>query len=117
MNKEKHYILDAEDIYGLSVVSNPASKVKGLLFSEDSKDKTPIELMQFNVMSANELKHSVSGVFFPADKKIERIDEHGEKYYVSMTKERVFKMLEKYLRKGGSCITVEHGNEEYRYLS
>ena len=116
MNKEKHYILDDEDIYELSLVSNPASKAKGLLFSEDGNDKTPIELMKFNVMNANELKHSVSGVFFPADKKIERIDENGEKYYVSMTKEGVFKMLEKYLRKGGSCITVEHGNEEYRYF-
>ena len=116
MNKEKHYILDDEDIYELSLVSNPASKAKGLLFSEDNKDKTPIELMKFSVMSANELKHSVSGVFFPADKKIERIDENGQSYYVSMTKEGVFKMLEKYLRKGGSCVTVEHGNEEYRYF-
>lgn len=117
MNKIKEFELDANAIFELSVVDNPASKAKGLFFSATSKDNTEKQdKMTFNVMNADATEHTVSGVFFPADKKIERYDENGNLYLVSMTKEAVFSMFKKYLRQGGSYITVEHNDSECKYF-
>lgn len=117
IKEDSKFKLDANDIFELSIVDNPASQAKGLYFSATTKDNTEKQdKLTFNVMNADTTKHTVSGVFFPVDKEIERYNENGTRYWVSMTKEAVFSMFEKYLRQGGSYITVEHNDSECRYF-
>lgn len=83
----------------ISVVEKPAIEVKGYAFS----DVVELEFKK------EEDKQIIVGPALIPNKKIKRVDEDGNMYYVFFSKETIEKMVEKFNRYGSNRkINVEH---------
>jgi hypothetical protein len=83
----------------ISVVENPAIEIKGFRFNE---------ILDFSFKKDGDKQIIVGPALIP-DKKIRRIDEDGNEYYVFFSKETISKMVEKFNRVGSNRkINFEH---------
>lgn len=90
---------DADEVFAISLVESPAIESNFVYFNKHS--------VQF--ASINDEKRLVMGPILVPDKKILRVDEMGQPYYVFFKPDTIKKLSEKYLEnKYVSNTTLEH---------
>lgn len=90
---------DADEVFAISLVESPAIESNFVYFNKQS--------VQF--ASINDEKRLVMGPILVPDKKILRVDEMGQPYYVFFKPETIKKLSEKYLEnKYTDQTTLEH---------
>ena len=96
-------IEDASDeIYAISLVSEPAIELDFIYFNKDE--------VKFSTI--NEEQRIVMGPILVPNKKILRIDGEGKPYYVFIKEETIKKLAQKYLQnKYQSEVTIEHNGK------
>lgn len=91
---------DVDGIKAVSLVSSPAVEVNFLCFNKE-------EVMKFSV--ADEEQHIITGPILIADKKILRLDEYGNPYYIVFQEDTIKAMCEKMLSTNMfNNIDIEH---------
>ena len=91
-------------IFQISLVDNPATEVKWIAFSKDSAASTPLK---FSIV--NEDEHKVLSVIMRADFPIYRIDENGNGFYITFSKETLYEASKRLLMNGfQNYVNVEH---------
>lgn len=93
-------------MFTISLVDKPAVESNFLCFKKDHK------IVNFRV--ENEEKRLISGVIMRADFPIYRINEYGEEYYITFSRETIAKMAEKWLSDGlQSNVNLQHNPNNY----
>lgn len=91
-------------IFTISLVDDPATEVKWVAFAKDAKASSPLK---FSVV--NEDEHRVLSVIMRADFPIYRIDENGNGYYITFSKETLYEASKRLLMNGfQNYVNVEH---------
>lgn len=97
---------DETGMFTISLVDKPAVESDFLFFNEDKK------IVNFKV--ENEEKHIVTGVVMRCDYPIYRINQYGEEYYLTFSKETIEKMVEKFLKEGlNNNVNLQHNPNNY----
>jgi hypothetical protein len=92
---------DSDEIYAISMVSEPAIESDWVYFD---KNKIKVEFAEIDTE-----KRLVMGAILIPDKKILRLQEDGTPYYVYLKPETIQKLSEKYLQsKYNDQVTIEH---------
>lgn len=89
-------------IYCVSLVDDPATQIKWLAFSKDQGAQ-----LKFSV--TNEEKHRVLSVIMVADTPIYRVNDRGEGFYITFSKDTLYEAARRLLRNGfQNYVNVEH---------
>ena len=97
---------DETGMFTISLVDKPAVESDFLFFNENKK------IVNFKV--ENEEKRIVTGVVMRCDYPIYRINQYGEEYYLTFSKETIEKMVEKWLSDGlQSNVNLQHNPNNY----
>jgi hypothetical protein len=92
----------ADEIYAISLVSEPAIEMDFVYFDKEE--------VKFSTI--NEEQRIVMGPILVPDKKILRIDGEGKPYYVFIKADTIKKLAQKYLQnKYQSEVTIEHNGK------
>lgn len=93
-------------MFTVSLVDSPAVESNFLCFKKDHK------IVNFRV--ENEEKRLISGVIMRCNFPIYRINEYGEEYYITFSRETIAKMAEKWLKEGlQSNVNLQHNPNNY----
>jgi len=96
---------DQTGIRLISIVDNPAIELKGVAFNENG----PVKEYKFK---AQEDKQIIVGPAMIPNMKIKRKDEDGNYYYNIFSKDTIYKLVQKFNRKGGNNrINVDHSKQ------
>ena len=92
-----------DEVFALSLVSNPAIQSNFVYFSADGQK----EVVKF--ATADEDQHTIVGPILIPDLKILRLKEDGTPYYVTFSKDTVKALAQKYIKDNkANNITLEH---------
>lgn len=93
---------DEDEVFALSLVSEPAIQQDFVYFGLDGK-----EVIKFASVDTD--KHTIVGPILIPNIKILRLKEDGTPYYVTFSKDTVQKLAQKYIKDNNSNnITLEH---------
>jgi len=93
---------DEDEVFALSLVSEPAIQQDFVYFGLDDK-----EVIKFASVDTD--KHTIVGPILIPNIKILRLKEDGTPYYVTFSKDTVQKLAQKYIKDNNSNnITLEH---------
>ena len=91
-------------IFTISLVDDPATEVKWVAFAKDAKASSPLK---FSIVDEDE--HKVLSVIMRADFPIYRVDENGEGFYITFSKETLYEAAKRLLMNGfQNYVNVEH---------
>ena len=97
---------DETGMFTISLVDEPAVESDFLFFNKDKK--------ALNFKVENEEKRIVTGVVMRCDYPIYRINQYGEEYYITFSKETIEKMVEKFLKEGlNNNVNLQHNPNNY----
>jgi hypothetical protein len=96
-------INDAEDeVFAVSFVADPAIERDFVYMSKEGKQEVKFK-------SIDDEKHLVAGPLLIPDKKILRMDENNQPYYVYFTADTISQLEQKYMmKKYNDSVTYEH---------
>lgn len=98
---------DALGIYAISLTSNPATKVAWFAFSNQE------ETIKCSIIDDG-YEHKILTPIARANYPILRIDDKGNKFYVTFSKETINKMAQKFLKEGfQGQINIEHEENSF----
>ena len=93
-------------MFTISLVDKPAVESNFLCFKKDHK------IVNFRV--ENEEKRLISGVIMRCNFPIYRINEYGDEYYITFSRETIALMAEKWLKEGlQSNVNLQHNPNNY----
>lgn len=91
-------------IFTVSLVDDPATSVKWIAFAKDAKASNPLK---FSII--DEKEHKVLSVIMRADYPIYRVDEQGNGFYITFSKETLYEASKRLLLNGfQNYVNVEH---------
>lgn len=91
-------------IFTVSLVDDPATSVKWIAFAKDAKASNPLK---FSIV--DEKEHKVLSVIMRADFPIYRVDEQGNGFYITFSKETLYEASKRLLLNGfQNYVNVEH---------
>ena len=91
-------------IFQVSLVEFPATECKWIAFAKDNAASNPLK---FSII--NEEEHKVLSVIMRADFPIYRIDENGNGFYITFSKETLYEASKRLLMNGfQNYVNVEH---------
>lgn len=91
-------------IFTVSLVEHPATECKWIAFSKDNKVTDPLK---FSII--DEKEHKVLSVIMRADFPIYRIDESGNGFYITFSKEVLYEASKRLLYNGfQNLVNAEH---------
>lgn len=91
-------------IFTVSLVDDPATSVKWIAFAKDAKASNPLK---FSII--DEKEHKVLSVIMRADFPIYRVDEQGNGFYITFSKETLYEASKRLLLNGfQNYVNVEH---------
>lgn len=93
---------DEDEVFALSLVSEPAIMSNFVYFNKDGK-------MEIRFATADADQHTIVGPILIPDLKIIRLKDDGTPYYVTFTKDTVKRIAQKYIKdNNANNITLEH---------
>lgn len=91
-------------IFTVSLVEHPATELSWVAFSKDNAATKPLK---FSI--TDEEQHRVLSVIMRADFPIYRIDENGNGFYITFSKETLYEAAKRFMYNGfQNCVNVEH---------
>ena len=91
-------------IFTVSLVGDPATECKWIAFAKDAKASNPLK---FSII--DEEQHKVLSVIMRADFPIYRVDEQGNGFYITFSKETLYEAAKRLLMNGfQNYVNVEH---------
>ena len=91
-------------IFTVSLVEHPATELSWVAFSKDNAATKPLK---FSI--TDEEQHRVLSVIMRADFPIYRVDENGNGFYITFSKETLYEAAKRFMYNGfQNCVNVEH---------
>ena len=98
-------------IFTVSLVGEPATECKWIAFAKDAKASNPLK---FSII--DEEQHKVLSVIMRADFPIYRVDENGNGFYITFSKETLYEAAKRLLMNGfQNYVNVEHISSSVLY--
>lgn len=95
-------VADESEIYGMSVVQDPANEQSFVMFSKDEPKK-------FIACFESEEKHNIIGVALIPNQLVYRCDDYGNEFYITFEADTIEKLAHKYIGNGfNTYMTKDH---------